>query len=279
MIHSPPDAPGNTGEIRTHAAFPSRFLEPARDILVWLPPSYRATRARRYPVLYMHDGQQLFDPRTSTHGQAWEMDKTCARLISAGQMRDIMVVGVNNTPDRRAEYDPSAKGLDYARFLIEELKPFVDREYRTHPGRAHTAVAGSSMGGKISFHLAWNHPDVYFGAACLSPAFTLGVGPGDIERIRAVRGAPDVRFYLYCGAGDELERRLIGGQRAMARLLRARGFSARRGNLATVEDPLAFHHEAAWARHTEPWLRFLFGRRLKANRAAGKAAISRPLSV
>ncbi len=128
------------------------------------------------------------------------------------------------------------------------------------PGRDSTAVAGSSMGGRISFFLAWTHPEVFFGAACLSPAFVGRRREVELGLVRdAATPAPDTRLYLYCGGGDELERQLALGMRQMAALLRGRGFRAG-ADAIVVEDPAAIHNEAAWARVTEQWLLFLFGK-------------------
>lgn len=256
----PPPEPKITGSYRIHDAFKSQFLRFDRKVIVWLPYSYEKQKKRRYPVLYMHDGQQVFDPQTSTHGVDWGVDETCTRLIAEGRLQEIIVVGIYCTADRSPEYSPSELGTNYARFLIEELKPFVDREYRTLPGRDSTAVAGSSMGGKISFYLAWTHPEVFFGAACLSPAFVRSSPELELDLVRdATTPPPDVRLYLYCGGADDLEREFVLGMRQMAALLRGRGF--REGeSLLVVDDPAAVHNEAAWAKVTEQWLVFLFGK-------------------
>ena len=254
-----PQPPHITGDYRIHDAVHSRFLALDRKVIVWLPPSYAQEPDRRYPVLYMHDGQQVFDPHTSTHGQDWEVDEWCTKLIADGRIPEIIVVGVYCTANRYEEYSPSLKGKDYARFLIEELKPMIDREYRTLPGRDTTAVAGASMGGKISFHLAWAHPDVYSGAACLSPAFAYKGDRAELDLVEATTNTPELKLYLYCGEGDDLERKLIPGMRTMVGLLKDRGYEAGR-NLLVVEDAPAVHNEAAWQQVTGQWLEFLFGK-------------------
>ena len=256
----PPPAPRITGDYRIHDAVHSEFLALDRKVIVWLPPSYATDTERRYPVLYMHDGQQIFDPQTSTHGRDWEVDEWCTKLIADGKLQEIIVVGAYCTANRYEEYSPALKGKDYARFLIEELKPMIDREYRTLPGRETTAVAGSSMGGKISFYLAWAHPDVYFGAACLSPAFAYKDDRHELDMVEASTNTPDLRLYFYCGEGDDLERKLIPGMRTMADLLKQRGYEEGR-NLLVAEDAPAVHNEAAWQKVTGQWLEFLFGKK------------------
>jgi predicted alpha/beta superfamily hydrolase len=258
----PPPEPKITGRYRVHDAFTSRFLRFDRRVIVWLPFSYEKQTKRRYPALYMHDGQQVFDPQTSTHGVDWGVDETCTRLIAEGKLQEIIVVGSYCTADRFAEYDPADQGTNYTRFMIEELKPFIDRTYRTLPDRDHTAVAGSSMGGKISFYLAWMHPEVFFGAACLSPAFvTREKTDLEIDLVRdADRPTPDIKLYMYCGGADELEQRFTLGMRQMHGLLRGRGIEDGE-SLLVVEDPAAVHNEAAWAKVTGQWLLFLFGKK------------------
>lgn len=255
----PPPEPKITGNYRFHPNFPSEFLPRARNVIVWLPPSYDSSAERRYPVLYMHDGQQIFDPQTSTHGQDWEVDEWCTRLMAEGRMEDIIVVGVYCTADRFKEYNSGLEGPQYARFLIEELKPWIDAEYRTLPDRDNTAVAGSSMGGKISFYLAWAHPDVFSRAACLSPAFSYGPS-SELDPARADTPVPDLRIYLYCGGADPLEQKLLPGTREMADVLQQRGFRLD-DNLMLTVDETAVHNEAAWQKVTGEWLAFLFPQR------------------
>ena len=254
----PPPAPKIVGLYKIHDAFHSEFLRFDRKVIVWLPPSYEKKPKRRYPVLYMHDGQQVFDPQTSTHGQDWEVDEWCQKLIKENQLKEIIVVATYCTEDRFPEYDPAQIGEDYVQFMVEELKPFIDKEYRTLKGRNNTAVAGASMGGTISFYLAWTRPDVYFGAACLSPAFKFKDNQKDLDLVRDADKAPDIKVFLSCGQGDELEEELIVGMREMAELLRSKKFRDHK-NLLVTEDPKAQHNEAAWRDITDQWLTFLFG--------------------
>lgn len=246
------------GHTVRHRDVASTHLQKSRDVIVWLPPSYESSADQRYPVLYMHDGQQIFDPATSTWGQDWEVDEWCDSLMRAGEMREIIVVGIYCTPERREEYSTLYVADSYTRFIIEELKPMIDHAYRTLPDREHTAVAGSSMGGGISFHMIWTRPDVFSKAACLSSAFTYEQDPILIQRVRECRAWPDIRLYLYCGAGDELERTLSRDLRLMQEVLSEKGW-AKSPDIKIDIAPEGKHNEATWAKHTGTWLQFLFG--------------------
>lgn len=173
-----------------HPDFQSRFVAP-RHVDVWCPPLATAATAVRYPVIYMHDGQNLFDPTTSlTTGVAWGVDAALARLIATGVTAGAIIVGIWNTPLRVREYMPAQPlataeatparqqfetqlgGLplsdNYLRFLVHELKPFIDTTYHTLPGPAHTFVMGSSMGGLISLYALAQYPAVFGAAGCVS---------------------------------------------------------------------------------------------------------------
>src|SRR5207248_8363716 len=133
-------------------------------IWVHLPPGYETHRRRRYQVLYLHDGQNLFDPRRAAFGMAWHAYTTADRLTEQGRIDPVILVGIANTPARLDEYavwrdareKAGGRGELYARFVFDELKPFIDGEYRTLPGRQHTGVLGSSLGGLVSLTMAWH---------------------------------------------------------------------------------------------------------------------------
>jgi len=152
---------------------PSEFLGPTRHVEVWLPPGYDESPGHRYPVLYMSDGQNLFDPRIANTGVDWGVDEAVVRLSERGVIPPVIVVGAWSTGERGPEYSPWHRAPEYARFLIEELKPLVDVEFRTLDGPENTAVMGSSMGGLLSFYLVTNHPDVFGACGCVSTHFPL----------------------------------------------------------------------------------------------------------
>jgi enterochelin esterase-like enzyme len=151
-----------------------------RTIQIFLPASYQTDSQRRYPVLYVQDGQNLFSTAGTNCAFGWgnwQLDKTADKLARAGRMQEIIMVAVDNSSARREEYGGlhHAAGLatnsafeNYESFLITELKPRIDREFRTLPGPAHTAVMGSSVGGLCSAMLAWDHPEIFGGVASLS---------------------------------------------------------------------------------------------------------------
>ena len=226
-----------------------------RDVIVWLPPSYPRDPHRRYPVLYMHDGQNVFDPATSFAGAHWRVGEESARLIADGSLRELIVVAAYNTPDRRDEYNATRKGEAYMRWVVERLKPFVDRTYRTDPAPGQTAVMGSSMGGLISFLMAWNYPDTFGQAACLSPAFSYVSNLTD--RIAAYDGPPKpIRIYIDNG-GVDLDAKLQPGCEAMVAALKKQGFKDGE-NLEVFYDPKAEHNERAWANRVHRPLLFMF---------------------
>ncbi len=160
---------------------PSRFIGP-RHIHIYLPPSYATNLSARYPVLYLHDGQNVFSSAGTNAAfgwGSWELDKTADALCASNRICEIIMVAVDNSPARMQEYSGRHHETNaaltpyknYSSFLITELKPFVDHEFRTLPDPAHTVVMGSSMGGLCSVALAWDHPEVFGGAASLSGAF------------------------------------------------------------------------------------------------------------
>jgi predicted alpha/beta superfamily hydrolase len=266
--HFPEAPPKIAGDFEIIDTVHSEFLRFDRRVIVWLPPSYNRTKKKSYPVLYMHDGQQVFDPQTSTWNQDWEVDEWCMKLMQGKKMDEVIVVAVYCTEDRMPEYDPAQIGADYARFMIEELKPMIDEKYRTKTGPEHTAVAGASMGGTISFYLAWTRPDIYSMAACLSPAFQFADNEMDLDLVRQSEEQPGIKLFLYCGEGDKLERKLMPGMREMAKLLRGKGFKDY-DNLYVVEDTRGAHNEAAWKEHTDEWLLFFFGRSFSVSSVEG----------
>ena len=248
---------GVTGTVRHHEGLAGKGLRHRRDVSVWLPPSYDQEPSNTYAVLYMHDGQNVFDPSTSFTGHDWHVDEIADSLIRRGSMEEIIVVAINNSPDRTAEYSDSELGRAYASFVVNDVKPMIDRAYRTKPDAANTAVMGSSMGGLISFLFVWWHPDVFSKAGCLSSAFMV-----DNDRILNEFGEysgprKNIRVYLDCGT-IELESRLKPGSDRMAALLKARGYMEGRDWIYIVEEG-AEHNERAWAGRVWRPLVFLFG--------------------
>lgn len=249
---------GIKGLVRYHRGMKGDGLTYPRDVIVWLPSSYEREPKRRYPVLYMHDGQNVFDPATSFIGYDWHADEITDSLARAGAIEEIMIVAINNTPDRTPEYSDTQLGRSYGRFVVERLKPFIDSTYRTKREAKHTGVMGSSMGGLISFLFVWWYPHIFSKAGCLSSAFLV-----DNDRIlHEVRednsGMKAIRVYLDCGTVD-LEARLKPGYNEMKTILEARGYKKGK-DLEYFLDQGAVHNERAWAARLWRPLKFLFGK-------------------
>ena len=184
------------GSLDQFPQFESKYV-PARDIVVWLPEGYQT--GDTCDVLYMHDGQMLFDATTTWNRQEWHVDEVMDSLIQARSIRPCIVVGIYNTDDRLTEYFPAktwqhvaeadrkkAK-LDkltadnYLKFIIEELKPFIDERYRPLTSREHTFMMGSSMGGLISLYSLCEYPQVFGGVACLSSHLSMALLPEGVD--------------------------------------------------------------------------------------------------
>src|SRR2546423_8719775 len=165
-------------ELRLHRKFRSQFLEPARTLIVYVPPGYDADIHTRYPVLYMHDGQNLFDPSTAFGGNEWRLDDTAEELIEHGAIEPLIIVGIHNTGEQRIhEYTPTVdpklgggKADLYGRMLVEEIKPFIEGTYRTSHGPENAGLGGSSLGGLVTLHLGLTYPHIFGKLAVLSPS-------------------------------------------------------------------------------------------------------------
>jgi len=239
-----------------HEDFYSEHLNNKRNIIVWLPPAYKKLRNsdKYYPVLYMHDGQNIIDPKTAFAGKDWRVDETVDKLAKARKMKEVIVVGIYNGPDRLEEYSYSEKGRKYLRFIVEELKPFIDKNYRTLPQRENTAIMGSSMGGLISFIAGWIYDEVFSMAASLSSSFYYD-NEKVFELIKNFDGPrKKVKFYI-----DHGEDGLIRGQLMFCRLTQM-GYIIGK-DIDYYYSPGADHHETAWADRLERPLLFFFGNR------------------
>lgn len=243
-----------TGTVKYHLNVPGENLSP-RHIIVWLPPGYKNSESH-YPVLYAHDGQNLFDPYTSFIGSDWGIDEAMTELISNDSCEPIIVVGMYNTFDRSDEYGMTQKGRDYQRFVVQTVKPLIDSTYRTKPDRNNTAVMGSSMGGLVSFLLAWNYPDVFKQAACLSPAFFTNA----VDLVRDADAIPDgMRIYMDNGTvGLEAELQVMCDD--MMNELAKKKYKPGHPDFEWYLDEGAEHNEPAWSARIDRPLLFMFGK-------------------
>ncbi len=239
-----------SGNVLQWPQFHSPQLNNRRDLLVYLPPSY-THGDKRYSVLYMHDGQNLFDAATAFGRQEWRVDETLQDLSNQGI--EAIVVGLPNSGEQRIrEYNPFAhrnqgRGEDYIRFILDSVKPTIDRDFRTQTDASHTGIMGSSMGGLISLYAFFRHSDVFGLAGVMSPA--LWYGAAAIYDV--VRGFPlnSGRIYLDNGTKES-------SARPMYQLLRERGYKPNK-TVKYVAERGAQHNEAAWARRLPDALRFL----------------------
>jgi predicted alpha/beta superfamily hydrolase len=256
-----------TGDVRTHDAFHSKVLGNDRRLWVYLPPGYDAS-ADRYPVLYMHDGQNLFDAATSFVGE-WQADESAERLIKSRAIQPLVIVGIDNTPARMDEYTPTrdvhygvgGNGERYARFVVEEVKPFIDRTYRTLPDRDHTAVAGSSLGGLISLYCALKYPDTFSRIGIVSPSLQWDEGRL-LKEAKAADPALIRRcaYWLDMGTSEgnaEQSARMISYARDLAAAFQTAGLR-KDHDFRYVEAHGAAHNEAAWAKRFPGMLEFFF---------------------
>ncbi len=256
-----------SGEFRTHPQFHSQFLSRDRDILVYLPPGYDTDVKRRYPVLYLHDGQNLFDGATSfIPGEEWQADETAQALIQSKQIQPLIIVGIYNAGDQRiAEYTPTpgkyhgGQAGRYGRMLVEELKPFIDTHYRTRPDAADTGLGGSSLGGLLTLYLGLKYTQVFGKLAVISPS----VWWDDqfiLREVKALKTKPHLRIWLDMGTHEGAEKDWqsnVDDARMLRDALIEKGWRPDK-DLKYMEAEGAEHNERAWATRFGSVLRFLF---------------------
>ena len=243
--------------------FHSEILPDERAVSVYLPAQYLEQEERRFPVLYLQDGQNLFDGRTSyIAGRTWNAHTTADRLTEQGEIEPLVLIGIANTGLRRmAEYTPTrdfkmggGEGRSYGRLLIEELKPFIDSSYRTSPGPENTGVGGSSLGGLISLYLGFAHPEVFGKVAVMSPSLWWD-HRSILNAINDQKTTPHLRIWLDMGTGEGL--RHLRDTDMLERLLLKRGWKDG-VDLNYVKAEGAVHDERAWSERFGDVLRFLF---------------------
>jgi predicted alpha/beta superfamily hydrolase len=257
-----------TGNIKRHAAFPSKILRNRRDVLVYLPRGYRRFSRRRYPVLYLQDGQNMFDAATAFFGVEWGVDEAAQRLIKSNLIEPLIIVAVANTGENRiheyaptrAVFDSSAKGKkrsrglarDYGRFLIQELKPYIDRKYHTKREAQFTGLGGASLGGLLTLSLGLWFPNVFRRLIVMSPSVWWDncVIYGMVE---SLEDKLPLKIWLDTGTREP------GWERArdLRNRLIEKGWR--------LDDDLQYseieggdHSEGAWGARVDPALRFLF---------------------
>lgn len=275
LTEEQPAAPATTnssvvGDLRLHE-FKSRIFRNTRMLRVWLPPGYDdAGNAQRYPILYLNDGQNLFDRATAFAGVEWQVDETADRLIREGVIPPMIIVGIDNTQNERMrEYVPYRTfsppilrplGKRYPEFLALEVMPFVQQNYRAAKGPEHTGLGGSSLGGLISLHSAITMPGIFGRLLIESPSLFISNGQ-ILKESRRFREWP-ARVFLGIG-GKETGREdknfeIVDDVRELAEILRRSGLQEQRLRLRIDEE--AGHNEGAWAARFPEALAFLFGK-------------------
>ena len=264
-----------TGNFDIHRNFYSHYLDDTRTIMVYLPPGYNY-EDNHYPVLYLHDGQNVFDASTSYGGVEWRVDETAERLIREGRIRKIIMVAIYNDRDRDDEYthtyDPSegtgGKVENYGNFIVKELKPFIDSNYRTINKPEETAIMGSSLGGLCSLYLSWKYKKVFSLAGVISPSLWWD----DRDIIKQIQEDQNFegpeKIWLDAGTreGEDEDNdglcEMVENARNLGEILIEKGYELNK-NLFYLEAHGADHSENAWSNRVEQILLALFGIRSK----------------
>jgi predicted alpha/beta superfamily hydrolase len=251
--------------LRVHRGFPSRYLPDKRDIIVYVPPGYDEQSERTYPVLYMQDGQNLFDGSTSfVGGRTWQMREAADDGIEEGEVEPLVIVGIYNTGDRRiAEYTHErdwrmggGEASSYGKLLTRELMPWIANHYRVQTERETTGLGGSSLGGLVTLYLGLRHAQFFGKLAVMSPSVwwnnksILGY---------VTEHAPQIweRPRVWLDVGDREGRRALADVEALNRRLKVNGWKPSE-TLHFERIHGGTHDEAAWAKRVPAMLRFLF---------------------
>jgi len=250
-----------TGDIRVHQSFPSADGQHDRTVLVYLPPGYEAAE-ERYPVLYLHDGQNVFDQATA-FADEWGVDETAQQLIATRRIEPLIIVAISNAGDRRVdEYTPTVNpavggggGADiYGCMVVDDLKPFIDATYRTRPDVTNTAMGGSSLGGLVTLYLGLRYATTFGKLAVLSPSVWWDDG-AIVRVVDALSTKTSQRIWLDAGTREGAD--VIPDIRRLRDALVAKGWSIA-GDLMYFEARGGEHNERSWAKRVGPFLKFLF---------------------
>jgi predicted alpha/beta superfamily hydrolase len=263
------DSPDLAAELRLHE-FDSRIFRNTRLLRVWLPPGYSApeNEARHYPVFYLHDGQNLFDPTTAYIGVDWQVDEAADRLIREGKIPPLIIVGIDNAQkDRPKEYLPyrsfhpplmRPQGKRYPDFLMNEVMPFMHERYRIARGPENTGLGGSSLGAIISLYTAMTRPGVFGRLLLESPSLFIS-NRQFLKSSRAFRQWP-ARIFMAMGTreagSEERDQEVVEDVRELEYILRRAGLNQDR--LLVKIDEGGTHSEREWAKRFPEALRFLF---------------------
>jgi enterochelin esterase-like enzyme len=249
--------------LHLHQRFRSKFLPDTRNLIVYLPPHYAAEPHRHFPVLYLHDGQNLFDGRTSyIPGRTWRVDEAADAAIEAGEVEPLIIVGIYNTGARRiAEYTPTrdwkmggGEAAAYGKLLVEELIPFIQKHYRIKSGREHTGLGGSSLGGLVSMYLGLEYGEIFGRLAVMSPS----VWWNHRSILNLLRSAPiEARPRIWLDTGDAEGARTLEDTTRLYKQLLKQGWQDD-ADLHYEVSQGGTHDESSWANRVGPMLQFLF---------------------
>jgi predicted alpha/beta superfamily hydrolase len=238
------------------SAFKMPQLNRQRRIWIYLPADYNLNK-KKYPVVYMHDGQNLFDEATSGFGE-WGIDEYLDSIFKKGETESI-IVGIDNGGDKRmTEYNPyyfsqagNGEGSQYVDFLVKTLKPYIDKHYHTLPGKENTFIAGSSMGGLISLYAVLKYPSIFGGAGIFSPAFWTASGIDKDVNIFSSKVKSKLFFYAGAKESDEMVPDM--------KRIESEVESVSKSSIKEIIDPDANHNEAAWRKHFPEFYQWIFG--------------------
>lgn len=229
--------------------FYSTHLGNYRDLVIYLPPSYNENTQKRYPVLYLHDGQNLFDASTAFGGVEWQVDETTNQLVRQGKMRELIIVGIENTAARMSEYTPEpdpdyggGNGDAYLDFVELEVIPYINSSLRTQTGPANTYIGGSSLGGLISFYASFTRSDVFSAAVCMSSSFWWNNEALTLDVASHTGPIVPARFYIDAGGINDGAADTADMRDAMVSIGYTQG-----SNLFHWYEPGGSHSEASWA--------------------------------
>lgn len=279
------------GQLLLIKNFPSNHITP-RNVFIWLPDDYN--KKTKYNVLYMHDGQMLFDSTKTWNKQEWGVDEVMFRLLDENKIKPSIVVGIWNTENRHAEYFPQKAfemlpieeqeriyqiqrdeetklfktevvSDNYLQFVVKEVKPFIDNHFSTNPNKESTFIAGSSMGGLISLYALCEYPDVFSGAACMSTHWP-GIMPSKINPVPSVfykyveenLPAPDTHKLYFDYGTETLDAYYEPYQKVVDSILQQKGYTTNQWQ--TLKFPGHKHDERSWHKRLDKPLVFLLGK-------------------
>ena len=251
-------------QLRKHEQFRSRYLRNQRDLIVYVPPGYHEQPERRFPVLYLHDGQNLFDGATAfVPGMDWHVGHTADDFILTGAVQPLIIVGVYNVGRVRIhEYTPTkaprlggGRADHYAKFIVHEVMPFIQREYRVLPGASNTGIGGSSLGGLLSLYVGLKLPDIFGRLAALSPS--VWWNQRVIYRFAGAASPVEPRPRIWLDIGTKEGPRIVQDVEQFRDILLQKGWRLG-ADLHYQRVEGAEHNEAAWAARVGPFLQFLF---------------------